>query len=300
MTTYNNMNANISVIIPFYSNIDWLKEAVDSVFNQTYKNFEIIVVNDGSKEDDTNFVEDYDDKIIYKKTKNAGPAAARNFGIELAQGEFIAFLDSDDLWMPEKLELQLKHMQNNDLFWSHTGYELFNDADGKTFKTVTVNHFHGSVFLRCLTSSPIATPCVMIKTKFLRDNPEIRFAKNMRFGQDGFMWLNMARHKNLGIIDQSLSKVRIRGGNAALRARVHLQVKAQIWEFIREKTKVDDKFQTIPFFIKLAYKSSYNGNKIISFFEKRNWLNKKVLEFFSKILYVPSYIILRIYSNKYN
>lgn len=299
MTTYNKQTTKISVVIPFYSNFDWLTEAINSVLKQTYQNIEIIVINDGSTEDDTNFIINYKDKIIYKKTINSGPAAARNFGIEIATGDFIAFLDSDDLWKSEKLEIQLKHIKEDNLIWSHTGYELFNDLDGKTFQTIKPNGFIGDVFLRCLISSPIATPCVMINAEFLRSNPSVRFAKNMRFGQDGYMWLNLARFESLGVVKEPLSRVRIRGANAALRGRVHLQVKAQIWEFIKSKSKTDKKFESIPYFIKLAYKSSFTSNKVILFLENKSWIKKNNLEFLSKLFYSPSFLILKIYSIKY-
>ncbi|WP_031425088.1 glycosyltransferase family 2 protein [Flavimarina sp. Hel_I_48] len=290
------MEVLISVIIPFYSNIKWLKEAVDSVLNQTYQNFEIIVINDGSKENDEDFIKKYSDFIKYHKTENAGPAAARNKGIKLANGEYIAFLDSDDIWKTNKLKIQLDYMLLESLIWSHTAYELFTDHDNKTYKTIDVNHFKGDVFIPCLISSPIATPCVMVKTEFLRENPTIQFAENMRYGQDGFMWLNIARHKKLGVINESLTKVRMRGGNAALRARVYLQVKAQMWSYIKSKKEHDKRLQNLPLFIKSAYKLSYFNNRILLFLENKNCLNAGVGEFISKILYTPTFILLKLKS----
>ena len=86
----------VSVIIPFYSNIDWLYEAMDSVLAQTYPIHEVILVNDGSKEDMSEFLTMYGDKIIYLYQDNAGPATARNNGIRHATWDYIAFEDSDD------------------------------------------------------------------------------------------------------------------------------------------------------------------------------------------------------------
>ena len=79
----------VSVIIPFYSHIEWLYEAIESVLNQTYPIHEIILVNDGSKEDMTEFLAKYGDKITYVYQENAGPAAARNNGIRRATGDYI-------------------------------------------------------------------------------------------------------------------------------------------------------------------------------------------------------------------
>ena len=102
------MDKTVSVVIPFYANANWLCEAVDSVLAQTYGNYEIIVVNDGSKEDVSDFLKKYGDKIKYYEKENGGAASARNEGIKRAEGDYIAFLDSDDLWTPQKLSVQLE------------------------------------------------------------------------------------------------------------------------------------------------------------------------------------------------
>ena len=101
----------ISVIIPFYNEEDYFDECLNSVLRQTYKNYEIIIVNDASREEYKKKLEYYENlypdliKIVHNE-KNEGVAAARNKGIDLAKGKYIAFLDSDDEWMPYKLEYQ--------------------------------------------------------------------------------------------------------------------------------------------------------------------------------------------------
>src|SRR5690606_6564927 len=101
------------VIIPFYNNVQWLESAVKSVLSQTFKNYEIIIVNDGSIENLNSFIDNYCNMIKYFETENKGPGHARNFGIKKAQGEYIAFLDSDDLWLCNKLEIQINEMELN-------------------------------------------------------------------------------------------------------------------------------------------------------------------------------------------
>jgi glycosyltransferase involved in cell wall biosynthesis len=293
------MDKKVSVIIPFYNGVDWLCEAVQSVLDQTYKNFEIIVVNDGSPENDKIFLNQFGEKIIYIKTKNQGPAAARNLGIDKANGDYIAFLDSDDLWYPEKLAIQIKFMIEEKIEWCHTGYELFRDLDKETYKTINVSHFKGDVFFKCLVSSPIATPCVVIYKTFLKQHKEVRFSEQMRFGEDGFMWLNVALHKPLGVIEQPLTKVRMRGENAALRAKVHLQVKSQLWTFLKMKIKISKKIKTIPFIIKLAYWLSHFNFKVFKLVEKLKF-NNSIVEILAKILYLPIYILLKVYKHKLN
>lgn len=103
----NTLTPRVSVIIPVYQGDRFLTEAVESVLNQTYTHYEIIVIDDGSTDNSHKILEPYFDKIHYVFQKNQGVAAARNYGIKIAKGELIAFLDQDDLWCPDKLALQV-------------------------------------------------------------------------------------------------------------------------------------------------------------------------------------------------
>ena len=95
--------ASVSVIIPFYNETGWLSEAIESVLRQTYPIHEIIVINDGSKEDVSALLNLYEGKIKYFYKENGGPSSARNLGINLATGDYLSFLDSDDVWLPFSL-----------------------------------------------------------------------------------------------------------------------------------------------------------------------------------------------------
>jgi glycosyltransferase involved in cell wall biosynthesis len=101
----------ISCIIPVYNGELYLRESIESVFAQTYRPLEIIVVDDGSTDGTAGSVAAYGDLIKYVWQANAGPAAARNRGVSEAHGQFIAFLDADDLWHREKLERQARHLE---------------------------------------------------------------------------------------------------------------------------------------------------------------------------------------------
>ena len=107
------MDKKVSVIIPFYNGVNWLCEAVQSVLDQTYKNVEIIVVNDGSPENVQSFLDKYGTLVNYNYQENQGPAVARNLGMHLATGDYLAYLDSDDVWVPTKLEKQIGFMESN-------------------------------------------------------------------------------------------------------------------------------------------------------------------------------------------
>jgi glycosyltransferase involved in cell wall biosynthesis len=100
-------SVRVSVIIPAYNAGAFVAECLESVLQQTYRSFEIVVVNDGSSDATESVLETYRDRIIYVAQENRGAAAARNAGIRLASGEFVAFLDADDYWLPEFLERQV-------------------------------------------------------------------------------------------------------------------------------------------------------------------------------------------------
>lgn len=97
----------VSVIIPVYNGEKFVGRAIESVLAQTVPAFEIIVINDGSKDGTEKVLDFFKDKIIFKTVPNGGVASARNFGVNLARGEYIALLDSDDVWVPHKLEIQM-------------------------------------------------------------------------------------------------------------------------------------------------------------------------------------------------
>jgi len=98
----------VSVIIPTYNRAKFVTKAIDSVLAQTYKDYEIIVIDDGSTDNTQEVLQPYMDKITYKYQENAGVSAARNTGIRVASGQWIAFLDSDDIWLPDKLASQIR------------------------------------------------------------------------------------------------------------------------------------------------------------------------------------------------
>ena len=108
-------SALISVVIPTYNRKTLLMRAVDSVLKQTYSNLEVWIIDDGSTDGTEKAVEAYQDKRVHyaRMTKNSGPSAARNEGIRRANGEIIAFLDSDDIWHSNKLEKQVKKINDN-------------------------------------------------------------------------------------------------------------------------------------------------------------------------------------------
>ena len=122
----------VSVVIPAYNAADLLPEAIESVLAQTYRDFEIIVVDDGSTDPTPEVMEQYAGTVNYIRKGNGGSASARNRGIREARGAYIALLDSDDVWLPRKLELQMEQFSANPgLAWSYTDWYTAEVESGK-------------------------------------------------------------------------------------------------------------------------------------------------------------------------
>jgi len=115
----------VSVIIPAYNGDRFIGEAIDSVLNQAYNDYEIIVVDDGSTDNTANVINQYGDRVHYLRQSNQGVAASRNFGFQESVGEYIAFLDQDDVFLPHKLDSQVALLeQNSSLGMVNSGWEI--------------------------------------------------------------------------------------------------------------------------------------------------------------------------------
>ena len=125
------MNNIVSIITPSFNSANYICHTVESVLNQSYTNWELLIVDDCSTDNSREIIQSYVNKDSRIKLicleKNSGAAVARNTGIEEARGRFIAFLDSDDTWHPEKLEKQLHFMLNNDYAFTYTQYHQVNE-----------------------------------------------------------------------------------------------------------------------------------------------------------------------------
>jgi len=132
----------VSIITPVYNAEKYLKDTIESVINQDYDNWELIIVDDCSKDGSRLIIERYmelDKRIkLISLEKNKGVAFARNTGIKAAKGRYVAFLDSDDLWLPQKLEKQISFMLEKNAYISFTAYELINESGKRLNKIINV------------------------------------------------------------------------------------------------------------------------------------------------------------------
>jgi glycosyltransferase involved in cell wall biosynthesis len=156
----------VSVIVPTYNYAEFIGEAIKSVLDQTIQDFEILVIDDGSTDNTKEVVLSFGDKVRYFYQSQQGPAKARNKGIVESKGEYIAFLDADDVWLPSKLEKQVNLFRSNPkLGMVVTDNFLFDDA-GIYREYVNKKGYliTGDVVANIFINSGVVTPTVMVRT----------------------------------------------------------------------------------------------------------------------------------------
>lgn len=204
----------ISVIIPVYNRENFIKESILSVLNQTYKNFELIIYDDGSKDKTEDIVKkiiefypNYNIRYI-KNSKNNGPSFARNRSVELSQGEFIAFLDSDDLWLKNKLTIQIKKMIEND--WDICQTDEIWIRNGKKVNPHKKHQkISGYIFDKALKLCIVSPSAVMMKKNLFFEFGG--FDENLPACEDYDLWLRISSKFPIYLIEKKL--VIKRGGH---------------------------------------------------------------------------------------
>jgi glycosyltransferase involved in cell wall biosynthesis len=206
----------VTVVIPFYNEITIAKRAILSVLAQTHQNLEVIAVDDGSTETseelDSVVETEFRLRIVHKT--NGGPASARNVGMRLATGEYIAFLDCDDTWTPNKLATQISLMQGAGSLFSHTSYSLVHPDRKLGPITRHVGKVSGIVYPAIIGQCPIHTSTVVIHRQLF--DKGYQFPETVRVGEDCLLWIEIARnHRVLGI-DQPMTTVEWSDSTAAI------------------------------------------------------------------------------------
>lgn len=186
-----NCNDLISVIIPLYNMEKYISDALNSVITQTYKNWEIIIIDDASKDNSPLIAKNFECNNIKLICLNEhkGPAYSRNIGIKNSKGRYITFLDADDIWKKEKLEKQLNFLKNNNYVFTFTGYEYADEFGLGTGKIVHVpNEIN---YKNMLKNTIISTITVMIDRKNIID--ENLFMPTTTAREDFAAWLKILK-----------------------------------------------------------------------------------------------------------
>lgn len=215
----------VSVITPVYNAERFIADTIESVLTQTYTKFELILIEDCSKDNSLKIIQEYSErdnriKCIYQNV-NKGAAEARNRGLEESQGQYIAFLDSDDLWVCTKLEKQIAQLSIGNIVFGFTAYDMI-DENGRTIKGKIKIKKHIK-YKDLLTKTMISTPTVIIDRSVIG---ELRMPLR-RTGQDYAFWLMLLRKQNAFGIDEALVHVRRRPNSLS---KNKLQNLIDVWE----------------------------------------------------------------------
>ncbi|MCJ7700731.1 MAG: glycosyltransferase [Anaerolineales bacterium] len=205
----------VSVIIPTFNRAAYIREAIDSVRDQSYQDLEIIVVDDGSTDGTQGLLTSLEKEGILKYVyqENKGQSAARNHGIRIAKGKYIAFLDSDDLFLPEKLEIQVNCLEiNPDSGLVHSSY-IRVDEQGAPFALREPFYLSGWIYPDILLhwSVLIAIPAVLVRTDIIRKVGG--FDEHMMRSPNEDLWRRIARITPFMVLKTPTCKIRRHSGN---------------------------------------------------------------------------------------
>lgn len=195
------MDKKVSIIMPLYKDKNFVANSIQSVLDQTYKNWELLVIDDKGEDGSVSIVESFCDERIklFHNDKNSGAAVSRNIGLKNATGKWIAFLDADDLWVPTKLEEQILFMEENGYNFSYTKYQWINE-EGSLLnkeisgpKRITRRMMFNSCYVGCLT--------VMYNREIVGDI-QIRDIKKRN---DYALWLKAIKKADCYLLDKNLA-----------------------------------------------------------------------------------------------
>ena len=283
----------VSVIIPAYNALEFLPEALNSVFQQTYQDFEVIVVNDGSLDDIDRWATTIDDpRFRYISQENQGSSGARNTGIDSSEGELIAFLDADDLWQPTKLAKQVQSIEedpNVDLVYTWlalmdekgelTGKVYNHSESGNVWQKLTQRNI-----LECGSIALVRRSCFKTLGKFDR---------NLSWGEDWDMWLRIAAKGAFQVIQEPLVYYRKHSNNishnwAGKEKDYHLVIEKN-FASVSDDLKYLKNRSYGSAYLTLAWKSLQSSQKD---YRKAIDFKKKALEYYPKLWLSKEYIRL--------
>lgn len=281
----------VSVIIPAYNSMSFLPQTLASVLAQTYQNFEVIIINDGSTDGIDQWIEGItDSRVKYISQSNQGPAVARNTGISNTQASYLAFLDADDLWQPTKLEKQVSILDNYPevgLVYSWVGsVDCLGNINGKIRK----NYAEGNVWqqiikhniVECGSNPMIRRICLEKLGQF---EPQITYA------QDWQMWLKIASCYHFKVIKEPLVYYRAHSGN-----------RSKKWHLMEQnyQTIIEKVFASVPAnlqnfqdrcygfaYLRIAWKTLQNSNVE---YQKTLEFSRKAINYYPQIIYSGEYI----------
>ncbi|MCP5002593.1 MAG: glycosyltransferase [Planctomycetes bacterium] len=229
----------VSVVIPTFNSGKFVVQAVKSVLEQSYRSLEVLVVDDGSTDNTKVLLSDFNDSIKYHYRENKGPSAARNFGIKMAKGEYVSFLDADDLWIPGKIEVQLDFFERyRDLGLLFSDVEEFDEDKilPKRFSYAVQSYgkdgasqvYFQEAYVKLLMNNFICTSTVMVRSESFKKAGF--FDESLRIVEDRDMWLRIAAHFKIARLPLVLTKKRKHDSNISANPEIHISSQIKVLE----------------------------------------------------------------------
>lgn len=262
-------NLKISVIIPSFNREKYLPIAINSIKDQTYHIDEIIIIDDGST-DNTQKILNKIDNIKTIKTKNLGVSHARNIGIKASKNNWVAFLDSDDIWIQDKIEKQVNfHKKNQNILFSHTGERWI--RDGKRVKyPKSLKKPQGECFLQNISTCKIAASSVLMHKSIFDDIGY--FDEKLKVCEDYDLWLRVTQKYTIGLMYEEL----------IIKNAGHKQLSTSIFAIDRYHIYSLQKLLNSKFKNEIQEEIVRKCNILIKGAKKHQ--NQKILELYSKMI----------------
>ena len=208
--------SHVSVIIPVYKGAAFIAQSIDSVLAQSYPDIELIIVNDGSPDNSDAVIQPYlaDPRVKYIEQQNAGVAAARNAGIRVASGEYIAVLDQDDLWLPDKLARQVEYLDEHpEIALVHSNIHFIDEAGERIPdpEWAWVAPTCGQALPELVQRNSICTGTVLLRKRALEQTG--LFRQELAPADDWDLWLRIAARHPIGFVDAVTACYRVHQGN---------------------------------------------------------------------------------------
>lgn len=203
----------VSVIMPTFNQGPFIKDAIESVLIQSYKFIELIVVDNFSTDDTENIIKSLDDdRIIYLKYNNQGViAAGRNYAVKHSNGEILAFLDSDDIWFPNKLEVQIPHLYENKVVAVSTNFVPIGNTKAcyHHIRHIPVNGMKDYSYIELVHGNPVMTSSLIISKINFEATKGFDESQEFRYIEDWELWLRVALNGNIRVLGLPLIRYRI-------------------------------------------------------------------------------------------
>jgi glycosyltransferase involved in cell wall biosynthesis len=204
----------VSVIIPTYNASLYLCRSVQSALSQTYPYMEIIIVDDGSTDDTKGVIKQFENQVTYIYKENGGPASARNIGIQLSTGEYIAFLDADDYCMPDKLTEQINFLKQNPKYHMVHSNALINEPDKELYPAfIDLKPLTGDIFKALFKDNQINNLTVVVKRECIEAINGLDERRELIGIEDYDLWLRIALKYKIGYLDNIVGVYHIHGNN---------------------------------------------------------------------------------------